>query len=650
MIILQASNLARYFGSDTLFESVNLTIQNNSRIGLVGRNGAGKSTLLKMLTGLEKPDQGTLSRQKEVSIAYMDQHAAISASSLTIYEEMLSVFAKELELLKQAEQLTEQIAQVSQSSDQEKYEQILKQYDRVQELIHTSNAYSIDSEIRTVLHGFHFPETDYDKPLAQLSGGQRTRLALCKVLLEKKDILILDEPTNHLDIETLSWLEGYLPSYPGALLIVSHDRYFLDAVTKETYEMTNHTIQYYKGNYSFYLKEKATRLMTQTKAYEKQQKKIAKLEDYVARNLVRASTTKMAQSRRKQLERMAKIQKPQVDDKNPRIHFSCDKESGNVVLTADQLGIGYDDSTLSYPINFQIRKQDAIAIVGPNGIGKSTLLKTLISQLEPLRGQFTYGKNVTIGYYDQALARLHKGKDVLHELWDDHPTMNEGAIRSVLGSFLFTGTDVEKSIDMLSGGEKARLALAKLSFEKDNFLILDEPTNHLDIDSKEVLENALIEYDGTLLFVSHDRYFINRIATQVIEIGEEGSTIYLGDYDYYIHKKSEQEERLALEKLEEEKTQPTPSASEENSYQKSKDLQRQKRKIERQIESLEQEIEHLDQTIQTIQEEMVQPEVLEDYERLNQLNEQLSLSKQQQEDCMQEWEEVQVTLESFQNE
>ncbi|MCY3028944.1 ABC-F family ATP-binding cassette domain-containing protein [Aerococcus sp. JJEM-2022a] len=647
MIVLQGSKLMRRFGSDILFQDVQMTIQDNSRTALVGRNGTGKSTLLKILAGIEEPDQGQVTRAKGKTIAYMDQHAAIENSQRTIYEEMRSVFKESIALIHNAEQAAQDLAD---AQDEASYQEALKRYDQLQEEVNQSNAYGYDSEIRMVLHGFQFPESDYDKPINQLSGGQRTRLALAKVLLEKRDILILDEPTNHLDIETLTWLEDYLPSYPGALLIVSHDRYFLDHVTNETYEMTGHSMEYYKGNYSFYLKEKAVRLESWQKAYDKQQKKIAKLEDYVARNLVRASTTKMAQSRRKQLEKMPKIEKPKQDEKSPHIQFLTDKASGNVVLAADHLGIGYDDHLLSYPIEIDIRKQQAIAVVGPNGVGKSTLLKTIIQEIPAIKGEIHYGANVTIGYYDQELAKLHSNKDVLHELWDDHPTINEENIRTILGSFLFSGQDVEKSVAMLSGGEKARLALAKLSFNHDNFLVLDEPTNHLDIDSKEILENALIAYDGTLLFVSHDRYFINRIATQVLEISPEGSTLYLGDYDYYLNKKAEQEARLAEENKEnqssltEEKQAPSQSAK---AYQNRKERQKEERKLQRQSEKIEASIEDLDEEIAEIQEKMTDPDILQNYYELNQLDQSLKDKQAQQEALFKEWETVQSRLEDF---
>lgn len=648
MIVLQGANIARYFGSETLFENIQITIQHNSRIALVGRNGTGKSTLLKILTGLEEPDKGIVSRGKNISIAYMDQYSAVN-SELTVYEEMLTVFEPVLKMIDQAQAAAEKLTDEKLMQDEATYQQALDDFDRLQELLKKHNAYGYESEIRMVLHGFQFFDNQYDQPISQLSGGQRTRLALAKILLEKKDVLVLDEPTNHLDIDTLTWLESYLPKYPGAVLIVSHDRYFLDAVTNETYEISQNQIEYYAGNYSFYLKERAIRLETQMKAFDKQQAEIDKLEDYVARNLVRASTTKMAQSRRKQLQKMDRLHKPHTDEKAPRIRFATAEESGNVVLTVNDLAIGFDDIVLSSPINIDLRKQQAIAVVGPNGVGKSTLLKTLLKQIPALSGKIHYGTNVHIGYYDQELGNLKSKKDVLHELWDAHPTMMERDIRTILGSFLFTGSDVEKAVSSLSGGEKARLELAKLALDHDNFLVLDEPTNHLDIDSKEVLENALIEYDGTLLFVSHDRYFINRTATQVLEVSPTGSTLYLGDYNYYINKKREEEERLTAEQVGDEVTVLTEKIISQGrkSFEESKESQRTVRKIEREVAKIETELADLDEQIASIEQEMTLPENFQDSLRLQALDADLKTAQVKQIELMEQWEEKSLALEEY---
>ena len=531
------------------------------------------------------------------------------------------------------------------TTDRRSNDSLLKEYDKLQHDFSDKNGYSYENEIRSVLHGFKFDSSFYDQKINELSGGQRTRLALARMLLQHPDILILDEPTNHLDIETLSWLENYLQSYTGALLIVSHDRYFLDKVAREVYELSRKKMRHYKGNYSKYLDMKAEQLATQWKAYEKQQSEIHKLEDFVARNLVRASTTKRAQSRRKMLEKMERLDRPQGEEKQAHFLFEVAKPSGNVVLQIEDAAIGYNGKVLSEPINLDIRRQEAIALVGPNGIGKSTLLKSIIHQLPFIRGKEHLGTNVTIGYYDQGQADLHANKTILAELWDEHPTVPEKDIRNVLGAFLFSGEDVEKTMPLLSGGEKARVALAKLAMNQENFLVLDEPTNHLDIDNKEVLENALIDYDGTLLFVSHDRYFINRIATKVIELSENGSKVYLGDYDYYLEKKQEEEEMAEL--LAEKTIETTLVSSTKKTYYQNKEQQKLIRSLQRKITQVEEEMALLDEQIDKLEQQMVMPENLDNHIKLNDLNEALEHARQTQEAKLSEWEELSLELEEY---
>ncbi|HET4368243.1 TPA: ABC-F family ATP-binding cassette domain-containing protein, partial [Streptococcus pneumoniae] len=448
------------------------------------------------------------------------------------------------------------------------------------------------------------------------------------------NLLVLDEPTNHLDIETIAWLENYLVNYSGALLIVSHDRYFLDKVATITLDLTKHSLDRYVGNYSRFVELKEQKLATEAKNYEKQQKEIAALEDFVNRNLVRASTTKRAQSRRKQLEKMERLDKPEAGKKAANMTFQSKKTSGNVVLTVENTAIGYDGEVLSQPINLDLRKMNAVAIVGPNGIGKSTFIKSIVDQIPFIKGEKRFGANVEVGYYDQTQSKLTPSNTVLDELWNDFKLTPEVEIRNRLGAFLFSGDDVKKSVGMLSGGEKARLLLAKLSMENNNFLILDEPTNHLDIDSKEVLENALIDFDGTLLFVSHDRYFINRVATHVLELSENGSTLYLGDYDYYIEKRATAE----MSQTEEASTSnQAKEASPVNDYQAQKESQKEVRKLMRQIESLEAEIEELESQSQAISEQMLETN---DADKLMELQAELDKISHRQEEAMLEWEEL----------
>ncbi|MBO0446735.1 ABC-F family ATP-binding cassette domain-containing protein [Enterococcus ureilyticus] len=643
MILLQANQIARYFGADTLFENIQMEVSTNSRIALVGRNGAGKSTLLKIIAGIDAPDAGTIAKNKTASLGYLAQDTGLD-SDKTVWDEMLEAFVDVITMEKRMRELELIISELL--PDAVNYEAVMKEYDRLQHDFSEKNGYGYENEIRSVLHGFGFKEEFYSKQISTLSGGQKTRLALARMLLQKPDILILDEPTNHLDIDTLSWLENYLPSYSGALLIVSHDRYFLDKVVSEVYEISRHKMRYYKGNYSKYLELKAEQLTSEWKAYEKQQTEINKLEDFVARNLVRASTTKRAQSRRKTLEKIERLDRPQGDEKSANFLFAIEKASGNVVLQVEDAAIGYDAHILSEPVSLDIRRQEAIALVGPNGIGKSTLLKSIIGTIPFIKGEANIGTNVQIGYYDQEQADLHGTKTVLAELWDEHPTTPEKDIRNILGSFLFSGNDVEKTIPLLSGGEKARVALAKLSMDKENFLILDEPTNHLDIDNKEVLENALIDYEGTLLFVSHDRYFINRIATKVIELSETGSKLYLGDYDYYLEKKKEEEE-LATLLAEESTTKYTETAKPKNDFYQNKEQQKVLRNLNRKITQIEENLTTLETTINQLEQSMSDPTLVDDHMQLMALNEELETKRIEQEELLTEWENLSLELEEL---
>mgnify|MGYP000714506094 FL=1 len=648
MILLQVQQVARYFGADTLFENVSLDVSDNSRIALVGRNGVGKSTLLKMIIGNESPDAGQITKKKGLTIGYLAQNTGLE-SDKTIYAEMLSVFERLQIMEKNLHEMEAKIADPGADHSSSTYSQLLNQYDQLLHDFEEQNGYGYEAEVRSVLHGFHFEQEDYDRKISSLSGGQKTRLALAKLLLEQRDLLILDEPTNHLDIDTLTWLEGYVQNYKGALLIVSHDRYFLDRIVNEVYEISHHHSSYYKGNYSAYIDQKAERLRQDWKNYEKQQAEISKLEDFVNKNLVRASTTKRAQSRRKQLEKMERLERPEGDEKGPHFKFTADSQSGNIVLTVKDAAIGYDGRIISSPINIDLRKNQVMAIVGPNGIGKSTLLKSVLGQIPFVKGSSEFGTNVKVGYYDQEQHNLHDKKTVLNELWDDHPTTPEKDIRSILGSFLFIGDDVSKVVHNLSGGEKARLLLTKLAMKHDNFLILDEPTNHLDIDSKEVLENAVMDFNGTVLFVSHDRYFINKVATCVLEIAPQGSTLYLGDYDYYLEKKAEQEEIAAAKSTAETPIENSPKevSTGKVNYQQGKERQKQKRRLKRSVEEFEQLVEKLDAQKNDLENQMSSPENYNDLEKMGELQAKLQEISKKLAEAEENWEQASMELEEF---
>ncbi|MDA1477046.1 ABC-F family ATP-binding cassette domain-containing protein [Bacillus changyiensis] len=637
MMILQVNQLSKSFGADKILTNIKLEVRSRDRIAIVGRNGAGKSTLLKMIAGQMSYDEGDMIKPKDLTIGYLDQHSGLD-SKLTLKEELLSVFEFLKAIEKEMRSIEEQMAVV----DSQKLESLMKTYDRLQQEFKDKGGYQYEAEVRSIIHGLGF--ADDSARVQDLSGGQKTRLALGKMLLTKPELLILDEPTNHLDIDTLTWLEQYLQNYSGAILIVSHDRYFLDKVVTQVYEISRTQSKKYQGNYSSYLQLKAEQLEREMKLYEKQQDEIAKLQQFVERNLARASTTKRAQSRRKQLERMDVMEKPLGDEKSASFHFEISKQSGNDVLRVQDLTVSYQNQPpVLRSLNFYITRGESVALVGPNGIGKSTLLKTLIQRLKPVSGTISTGSHVSIGYYDQEQAELTSSKRVLDELWDDYPELNEKDIRTCLGNFLFSGDDVLKPVHALSGGEKARLALSKLMLQKANFLILDEPTNHLDLDSKEVLENALIDYPGTILFVSHDRYFINRIATKVFELSSEKAEEYLGDYDYYTEKKAQQLELEELEELEKQRTDvhkqtSTEKPSSKRSYEEEKEWKRKERQRQRRIEEIESTITNLEEQIEKNEQLLCDADVFQDHKKVQEINSENEQLHVELDQLLAEWE------------
>ncbi|PEB74068.1 ABC transporter ATP-binding protein [Bacillus thuringiensis] len=644
LILLQVNGLSKLYGAETILANIKLEVQTKDRIALVGRNGAGKSTLLKIIAGELSHDGGEIIKPKDVSIGYLAQNTGLE-TSLTIWDEMLTVFTHLQQMETKLRRLEQEMGKEEKFSNEAIYERLLADYDQLQLNYKDQGGYQYEADIRSILSGLGFPVETHQTTISTLSGGQKTRLALGKLLLTKPDLLILDEPTNHLDIETLTWLEQYLQGYPGAILIVSHDRYFLDKLVTQVYEISNKESRRFVGNYSKYLDLKSALYEQEMKRYEKQQDEITKLEDFVQKNIARASTTKRAQSRRKQLDRMELLTRPLGDSKSASFHFDIEKQSGNDVLQVKDATIGYDEDPIIENVTMRLTRGDSVALVGPNGIGKSTLLKSIVNKLPLLNGDVSFGSNVSVGYYDQEQANLTSSKRVLNELWDEYPLQPEKEIRTILGNFLFTGDDVLKPVSSLSGGQKARLALAKLMMQKSNLLILDEPTNHLDLNSKEILENALIDYPGTLLFVSHDRYFINRVTTTVVELSTEGAQEYLGDYDYYVEKKNEMIERAAFEQLEQQENQAPVQktvAQEKLNYLEEKERKQLERQRTRKIEELEQNIVNLEEEIATLEDQLCLPEIYADYEKASEITTKKQTLQEQLETCMAEWEELHV--------
>ena len=640
MIIAQAQDLEQRFGGNTIFSNISFSVPDNARIGLVGPNGAGKTTLLKIMTGQQEPTSGQFTINKGLKVGYIAQENGLDEEK-TIWDEMLTVFNDLIEKNKKITKMQEQIA------DHPEDEALLKRYDQLAYDFEQEGGFTYQAEIKSILNGFNFKENTWNKVIGTLSGGEKTRLAFVKLLLQKPPVLLLDEPTNYLDLDTLDWLEAFLKNYQGAIITVSHDQYFLDHLANQIFELNFGKLTTFKGNYSQYVKERELMDSQQEAAYEKQQEKIKKEEEFIQKNLVRASTTKRAQSRRKVLDKMERIKPPKHKQK-VRINFTSERPSGKEVLIAKDLTIGYPDKVMVSDIDFQVNKNDRVAIIGPNGIGKSTLLKTIMKKLEPKDGSIKYGASLDIGYYDQELQSLDPSKTVLDTIWDRHKTMPEKDVRSILASFLFTAEDIDKTVGQLSGGQKARLTLTVLSLEKDNFLLMDEPTNHLDIEAKEVLEQALDNYDGTLLFVSHDRYFINELANKIISVRDGHAKIYNGNYSYYLDEKAKQ--AAAVQEAKAEQTESTTSANQNQgklSYQEQKARDSQKRKLERAVSDAEARIEKLEAEEQEIQTEMENPDIAASFEKLGPLQEKLSAVQEQLDQANSDWENALEALDEF---
>ena len=637
-MLIQLNNVTKNFVVNEVFSNVKMEINDKDRIAIVGRNGAGKSTLLKIISGEIDFDNGERTVSKDTTIGYLSQEFIVR-EDLSIYEEMITCFNEIIELEKELEKISYELT----SENIESNPGLLDKYDRLQNQVLTHKDYHYKSKIESVLYGLDFDKEVFDKKISTFSGGEKTRLSMAKLLLSEPDLLILDEPTNHLDMENVAWLENYLSSYNGAIVIVSHDRYFIDKVVNVVYNLEFGKLKKYVGNYSNFLCQYEEDYEKNLKEYVSQQKDIKRLEEFVQKNIARASTSKMAKSRQKVLDKMEIIDNPRKDDKAANIEFRIKEQSGRDVLIINDLQVGYEEQ-VGQKYNFSVYKGDRLAIVGKNGIGKSTLIKTIAKKQKKLGGNIQYGSKVSLGYYDQKQAEFESSKTILNELWDEYPLMKEAEVRTVLGRFLFRGDDVLKIVRDLSGGEKARLQLAKLMLEKNNLLILDEPTNHLDITSKQVLEEALENYEGTILFVSHDRYFINKIANKVFDITEEGYNIYLGNYDYYLEKR--EQEKIA-KRLKEEKIAEVV-VKEVNDYVLSKEEKRRIRKLERTRDELIVQIDELESKIKIVNEELMKEEVYTDAVKTQEWNGKLKKLTSELEEKNNSWLEIEEELESIQ--
>jgi ATP-binding cassette subfamily F protein 3 len=637
-MLLQATGITKLYGVQSVLDGINLQVNEKERVGLVGVNGAGKSTFLQILAGELSFDSGQIHKSKETTIGYLAQNSGLQ-SDKTIGEEMLTVFTPLTDAESELRRLEEQIADPALAEDPKRYEELLERYARLSDWFKDHGGYEMNTRIRSVLHGMGFGDFAPDTRISTLSGGQKTRLALARILLQAPDLLMLDEPTNHLDIETLTWLEDYLRGYPGGILVVSHDRYFLDRLVTTIVEIERHQSRRYTGNYSRYVDIKASEYEARLKQYEKQQDEISRMEEFVQRNIVRASTTKRAQSRRKALDKMDRIDKPLGDLKKANFSFEPDFMSGKEVLQVRDVAVAFSEgqSPLFRNAAFELRRGETAALIGPNGIGKSTMLQCMIGTREPSAGTINWGAKVKIGYYDQEQTRLNPSNTVLEELWSEYPMLEEARIRTILGNFLFSGEDVLKKVAALSGGEKARVALSKLMLRGANMLILDEPTNHLDLVSREVLEAALIGFEGTLLFISHDRYFLNKMAERVLELSPDGIDQYLGNYDDYIEKKRELED-LAKDAAEQAALASSKHAAKEtipvekgtaSSFEADKQAKRDERNRQRRLAELEESIATLEEEIAFAENEMTKPEVYQDYLALQGYEQELRDKKEQ---------------------
>lgn len=638
MIILSAKEIKKSFGIDTIIENASFSLHEKDKVGVIGVNGAGKSTLFKIITEEIERDSGEIFTSKNISIGYMSQFLDFH-SDTTLWNEVLSVFSHIVNMEKELKELESKISIVSTSTDKSSLNSIMKYYSDLQHKFEDAEGFSYESKIRGILKGLGFSTEDYDKKVSTFSGGQKTRIALAKVLLKKDDILLLDEPTNYLDIEAVEWLEGFLKNYGGSLMIISHDRYLLDNVTNKTFEIENGVLKEYEGNYTSYIEKKKEEREQQLKDYENQQKEIARQEAIIARfrQYNREKSIKQAESREKMLMRIGKIEKPEALPKKAHFTFEPKKRSGNDVIKIENISKSYD-RLLFRNFSLEIKRGEKVALLGPNGIGKTTLLKIITGRVKPDDGTVRLGVSVYPNYYEQEQENLNPKKMVIDEIWDEYPELNQNKIRNALAAFLFQGEDVFKEVDLLSGGEKSRLALLKLMLSKANFLLLDEPTNHLDMQSREVLESALSNYTGTVLFISHDRYFLNKVATKIVEFHKEGAREYKGGYSYYIKIKNYEDKEKSFS----ENNDVKEDSSEKNNWIKQKEEQAEKRRQQKRLEEVEKEIDTIEIRINEIDALLVQPDIFTDHVKCHELSLESENLKRKLDELYKEWEGLNI--------
>lgn len=634
MIILSCKNLTKSYGIDSILHSISFNIKDTEKVGLIGPNGSGKSTLLKILANKLDHDGGEIFVEKNKKIGYLPQHYSIE-SSKTIYNEMLYVFKSLMDLEEKIADLEEKMNEPYDSCNAEYHDKIIKNYTTAVETYTLRGGYTYKGEINKVLTGLGFEESDFDTPVNILSGGQKTRLALCKLLLINPDILLLDEPTNHLDLDAIEWLEEYLKNHKGTMIIISHDRYFLDSVTNKTMEISSNHLKSFDGNYTKFIEFKKKDYEAQLKAYSIQQSEIKRQEEIIERyrSFNREKSIRAAESRQKALDKMDKIDKPTVDSSSAKIKFKASIKSGNDVLYMEDLSKRFDDVELFHNINLDIKRGDRSALVGENGRGKTTLFKMIMDEIPADNGTKVLGRNVFIGYYDQEQSDLNPNKTIIDEVWDDFPNMTTTEVRNALASFLFTGDDVFKEISKLSGGEKCRINLLKLMLSNANFLLLDEPTNHLDIVSREALEDAIVNYDGTVLVISHDRYFLNKVIDKIYELKKDEIKEYLGNYSYYIEKKKNPSRFEALE--ENEGMTKTQIKMEKK---KKREAEKEQKQIKMKAKNIEELISSKENELLKLQEELCLEEVYSNPDKAQDINLKILNIEKYLEELYNEWE------------